>query len=627
MAPDISPVSTVPQATASPHRGPLVVAVAGFGLFLSVFLLWMAYSYVSVTFYRDDNVVEFAPLMVEGAKQVLAGKLPLHTRNLGGGGGIPILSSSYPGILNPFTLLPAMLLSNNPEWMINSIASLHLALFALGGFFLACSMGAPLWACLVSGLSLGFSGCFAIFASNWISVFLPFAFSPWLLTGIAQLYETSNRRKLIGSEVLMALSVFCLFYSGSPHAACYGGIVAIVFLISLILESSLNMKRFFLRLIPQVLWFLVAIVPLLWMFRSFLNCHPLDQSNLAARFADLSVPLQANLGLLIPTISSSWRIPWSKHILIFSSLIVSCGIVPAWIIFISSLRDTYLLRNRTVCILFAGIVLMIILIAPNSFGLTRVFAITPILKLMFYPFRGIPALHILVVILFAYLTSIVPRNWNLNKQVAIVTICLIGSMAAFEIEVSHLTPSRGQIVLSWYAINTSFPDRSEWGADTIAKLRDSGYVINLGQDLSHSSNNAPQTKPRLFLYGNLGLEYRIRTVHHYLTSMPALGYRELGMEPVGVIRDLKAVRELLERGLQSPPAAGADISWENGIAPRDLNELGAKTYVGAAIIETAWEEAMQYFLKSPQWMKIDTNPWATVFVRNGEATKEETAGF
>ena len=169
-------------------------------------------------------------------------------------------------------------------------------------------------------------------------------------------------------------------------------------------------------------------------------------------------------------------------------------------------------------------------------------------------------MHILIVILFAYLTSIVPMNWSVFLKCSVVIICLTISMVMFENEVSFVKPARGQVVSSWYAINTYFQSRSEWSSDTIAKLRKSGYVINLGQELSHVPN-VPHMKPRLFLYGNLGLEYQIRTVHHYLTSMPAVGYRELGMEPVGVIRDLRAVRELLERGLQSPPATEADVSW------------------------------------------------------------------
>ena len=109
--------------------------------------------------------------------------------------------------------------------------------------------------------------------------------------------------------------------------------------------------------------------------------------------------------------------------------------------------------------------------------------------------------------------------------------------------------------------------------------------------------------------------------------MLAQGYLELGMGSEGLIHDLKPVKRFLEEGLQSPPATEAEILWENGIAPRDLNELAAKTYVGGAIVETAWGEAMKYFVESPRWKAVASNPWATVFVRNRDAAREGTGGF
>ena len=61
-------------------------------------------------------------------------------------------------MLYPLKLVPAMLLGHRPELMTNLIVSLHLALFALGGWFLATTVRAPVWAGVVAAFSFGFCG-------------------------------------------------------------------------------------------------------------------------------------------------------------------------------------------------------------------------------------------------------------------------------------------------------------------------------------------------------------------------------------------------------------------------------------------------------------------------------------
>jgi hypothetical protein len=235
----------------------------GIVLSLTVFLFWLRFSFEEVTFYRCDNVIEFAPLIIDGARQISEGVIPFRTNYLGGAGGIPLVVSTYPGILNPFTFIPGLFLNHNPEIMINVIAALHLALFALGGYALAVGMNAPLWVCLVAGISLGFSGCFAVYVSVWLSVFLPFTFIPWLLLGLLKIYDAESKRSLFLAHIMTSVSLFLLFYSGSPNAAFYGGLVAGIFLASLLIESGRPLTSFVVRLIPQALFFVAVIGPLL----------------------------------------------------------------------------------------------------------------------------------------------------------------------------------------------------------------------------------------------------------------------------------------------------------------------------------------------------------------------------
>ncbi|MFH0824041.1 MAG: hypothetical protein V2B18_14925, partial [Pseudomonadota bacterium] len=137
-------------------------------VFAGVFAFCLFFAFDFRSFYLDDNVVVTSPLLADAARQVLSGALPLRTEYLGGGGGAPMASVLQPGVLNPFGLIPAMLLYHDPELMVNVIVSIHLALFALGGRALGAALSAPAWAGLVAAFSLGFSGYMWVWAATWM---------------------------------------------------------------------------------------------------------------------------------------------------------------------------------------------------------------------------------------------------------------------------------------------------------------------------------------------------------------------------------------------------------------------------------------------------------------------------
>jgi hypothetical protein len=588
------------------------VFLIGAALFLTVFSCWMLFASYRIGFYRDDNVVEFAPLIIEGVREIKQGRIPFHSHNLGGGGGIPIIGSTYPGILNPFTLLPGILLSHEPKLMTNVIASLHLALFALGGFLLARSMKGPLWACLVAGLSLGFSGCFAVRVGIWLSVMIPFAFIPWTLLGLHWILGGTTSRKIVSGNMVTGAAVFCLFYSGSPNAAFYGGILAIIYLILLLTESTLTARRVVVRLIPQALWFVSAITPLLLMGRKFLAGHGNTEAY-EVNFGNLSVPLRAYMGLFFPPITSSWKWPRIDFGMSLSGLVLSCGLVPTWFTTISFLRYPLLICNCQTLIMIGGMALFVILMSPVSLGLSGMFSNAPVLKTFFFPFRAVAAFHVLVILLFVRVTRSVPFSPSLFSRCAMIGVCLAGSLLFFQHE--YLMNSLRPGTPNWFCwANEEFGDRQELKKQTLDTLRgQEGHAITLAQPQEIGSHAPYMKKPRLFLHGNLGVEYRIRTVGHYLSSAPGTAYAMIGMSFRGIMENLEAIQDFLKASLQAPPKK--ELEWENGILPKDVNELAQKTYVGAAIVETQWDEAVNYFENSPAWREIERNSWVTVFVR------------
>jgi hypothetical protein len=295
---------------------------------------------------------------------------------------------------------------------------------------------------------------------------------------------------------------------------------------------------------------------------------------------------------------------------------MSCGIVPAWGVTLTLFKKPKLLKNKRMIVLMVGLALFVILLSPFAFGLEKVFLRAPVISVFYFPFRGIPAFHVLIIVLFVTLSKRINYQVRVRRQLAILGLCLIGSGAFFYSETSISALSGLQ---SWYRINTASGDGEELKPDTLNILRKSWYVLNLVQDGGSRDNAAYMTKPRLFLSGNMGTQYGVRTVHHYMTAIPDPAYKALGMNYHGEIHNFEAVKRFLEVSPRRRPHE--ELSWDDGMAPRDFDELAKKTYVGAIIVETKWQEVLNYFRYQRAWSIVEANPWCTVLVHSETADK------
>ncbi len=580
----------------------------GLIVFFSVLAFSMVFATYCRSFYTDDNVVAATPFIIESARQVKLLELPLHTWYAGGGGGTPLVGRMADGALNPFTLIPALLLSNYPNVLINVIASLHLALFALGGWFLSRQLKAPLWAGLVAAFSLGLSGCYWLWAPNWLGMMVPYAFLPWLSLGILKLVSAEGWRNIVPAQALTGIALCCLFYSGMPNPILYSGMATSVILIYAVLRDSIQLKQTLIRLLPQALLFALIIVPLIF---KAIEIYGLNGRNASSHgWGGLSLPIKSYMGLFIPASNAPWNIPW-KPKQPMSNLSLSVGLVPAWFIAIRFCLTPSALRRRETVALIIGLCVFVTVLSPKILpGMTVLFKM-PLFHWFRWPVRAFPAFHFLLLFLFLSLTvkPIVSR-W---LRRTLVMVCLASSIFSIAWESDAFAGARG--TNSWYRITYLFPDAESWSSQTLAELRSShGYVLSLCR-----AEQPTADKPRLYFHGNLGAQYQVPTVGNYCVDGKITARNGIGMDYRGRINNWEKACEFLQLSPKAPLTGR--IRWNNGIEPASVLEFVSKTYVAAVVVEKDWREPIEHFLNSSDWRILDEKEQVILFIRS---TKKRT---
>lgn len=589
--------------------------IVGVVIFLIVLSFWISFSSNCITFYRDDNVIATGPWLIEAARQTKAGEFPRHTYLLGGGGGMPLISIMQGGVLYPLKLIPAMILGHKPELMMNLIISFHLALFALGGWFLAARLGAPAWAGAVAAFSLGFCGVQYVGAGNSEGTFLPFTFLPWLLCGLIGLSEADSPRTALGAHLVTACSWWSIFYSGPPIGGFFAFIVVCWVCLYLVLTTPDRGKRLFKHLAVQFVLFVVLVGPLLWEAKKVYDYY--GRENPARDWALLSVPMEAYLGMLVPLTHSQWQQVDGRPYE-FTNLLLFCGGVPAWFILVAAVRKgSVFVTSRALCLIL-GAVLFVPLLSPGALELDQFLAQTPLFRLFRWPFRGLPAFHVLTILIFLVVAAELGFPRKKYLQASLVAVCLAFALVAVFQEYRLAIPSReGKRVqvVSWFVTNHFYDDPEGWDESTLSRLRSCGYVMNL------ATRSLPFTywrKPRLFFTGDLGAQFKIPTVHRYIFAAQSKAYRQIGMEFSGLIYHWPAAKSFIESSAKECPQGHQD--WENGIGPRDARELAEKTHVGAIVIEASetLREPIAYFTGSEEWTLLATRPSALLFFRRAD---------
>jgi hypothetical protein len=573
-------------------------------VFLSCFGFWFLFAHFFMTFYRDDNVASSAPLISIIVDNLLHGRPIGHTQLLGGGGGLSFSPAMY-GTYDPFYLIPALLLKDRPELMMNVINAIHIAILASGAWFMGLKLGACRWAALVGAISLCFSGFYFIWMGNWTTNLVPYAFIPWLFGFVASVLHADTRGKLVRAQFFAACAMVEVFLSGFQFAGFFLGFIAAPLLAYcvLTLPNTTDLLKHFKRVAILIPVFLVIIAPVLWdqkQLYSFYGGRLLDWRD----WFVLSVPLQGYAGLLFPNLYSLWVVPWASSPLL-SSGILSSGFVPAWFLIFVLVREPLTFTAPRILVLIAGLAVLLPILSPAAFGLSKIFSETPVLNFFRWPFRGLPVFHILLVIVFLILvreSAIRPsRCW----KIIIVSVCLCGGLLTVFHE-WHLFTSRSP-VLSWFRATPLLNDPETWQDSTLRLLQRSGYVANL------CSSEIPfHQKPRLFFYGNLGVDYKIPTVHMYMVPL-CKAYIPLGMSVKGCIQSWTGLKFLIENGPRKP--LEEDFSWDDPRGPADFQELVAKTYVSAVIVDIKLKEPMGYFNASDSWKLVEKRSHAALFVR------------
>jgi hypothetical protein len=589
---------------------PVSDGMVGILLFLAFFALTTLFSVFLRTFYTDDHVVQMAPLMIEEARQIMNGHAPLYTWYVGGGGGTPLLPTVH-GILDPFAMIPALLFHDHPEIMINTIVSLHLALFAAGGWVLGRSIGAPRWASLVAAAGFGFSAVLWFWGVCWIALVAPYSFLPWLLAALARLAEAESSRKMLFAQALCAASMLGLFCSGVPNCAFHSGPVVLLFLACLLLRHPGALKKLGVRLIPQVALLCIIVVPLLFEARKVYEFY--GRITGPEGWEQFSVPLQAYAGLFAPYGHSYWSILWANEPVLLSNAILHVGMVPVWYSVFILCRDRSASLFRTVAPLIVGIVVFVAILSPHQLHLSSLWASLPGANIFRHPFRSLPAFLVLVMVLFLVLAAATRAPGKRSLQALLVVACVAGGIFAVGGEFWRGVTQKSTD--NWFWLTAPFSDTESWDPATLERMRRAGNVLSLCEN-----GTLYFAKPRLFFHGNLGAQYRVPCLSIYMFGQQCTAREEIGMHYRGVVQDWDKAKDFLSISLARPSTHA--MRWENGIGPQSLAELAAKTYVGVVVVERAWKDPMTYFQSSATWKRLAETPYVVAFVRNAPRNGE-----
>jgi hypothetical protein len=317
------------------------------------------------------------------------------------------------------------------------------------------------------------------------------------------------------------------------------------------------------------------------------------------------VPPQGYAGLWVPWTYAFWRGPFYPNGSPFTNLIMMCGLVPVWYLTIMLARAPKLFAAKYAAILLGCLGLFVVIMSPDAFGLAGVFAAMPVISAFRWPFRAIPAFQMVLMLLFAVI--VVRHAWQpsaIARRLLFVA-CIGGSLAGYARDLEKFTNPGPSV--SWYAGAPLLADPEAWSEPSLQVLRDAGYIANVC-----ANDSIIHAKPRLFFYGTMAAEYDVRTVHLYAVP-PFKAYAPLGSTIKGCLQHWDGVRWMLEHG---PPAMPQqEMAWDDPRGPLTFEEIVAKTYVGAVVVDLAVEPAVEYFDRSPAWQLLERHERAALYVR------------
>ncbi|MBM4319954.1 MAG: hypothetical protein FJ125_08320 [Deltaproteobacteria bacterium] len=284
---------------------------------------------------------------------------------------------------------------------------------------------------------------------------------------------------------------------------------------------------------------------------------------------------------------------------------LTIGIVPPWYLLITLIRKPRLLARPKILLLLIGLLLMVVVLSPGAFGLQGFFAAIPLLNAFRWPFRAIPAFHLLLLVLFLCVVVEEKAAPGRLARLLLLVTCVGGSLVSIGHDLALAAePSR---VASWYRAAPMLDDPESWSPPAMERLRKAGFVANVcGHD------GRIHMKPRLFFYGNMGAMFGVRTLHLYAVP-PFKAYAELDMSIKGCCKRWEGVKKLIEQGPQAP--LQGEVSWADPRGPLSFAEVVAKTYIGAVVVDVLNDEAMRYFTSTEGWELVEARATASAFVR------------
>jgi hypothetical protein len=202
----------------------LTAAMAGLVLAATVYF-WPVVGPSPTHTITSDLATQTYPWRHYVAQELFAGRLPQWTPY--SGFGFPFLADIETTVFYPVSLVGSLVSGGDLSYRAAEIeALLHYPIAGLGMFLFLGRTGLGWTAAMVGALTLMFSGFFWAHVAH-VTIVQSASWMPWLLLGVARLLKRPTGRAVVGTGLVLALSIL----GGHPATAWLGSVAAGVVLV------------------------------------------------------------------------------------------------------------------------------------------------------------------------------------------------------------------------------------------------------------------------------------------------------------------------------------------------------------------------------------------------------------
>ncbi len=398
-------------------------------------------------FLRDDFETYHLCGYAEIARAWRAGEVPLLTPLSWQAGA---LAGEYQlAVFSPAITVPNLLLFSLdlPLPLIAAILVwLNSLILGFGTYVLARSKGLTPALATMAALAVSWSGWMLVWGVNWFPALASFAWIPWFWWALRRALERRDRWSVPLAGIFAAL----IFTTGWPFTCLMA-----FFLAALLTDERLRLEKHWRAVMPTAWSLLLGLglsAPAWLMLIEYSSSTFRGQATRPLDFqTDMTVPTEALLGLVLPSVHAAWNYPWRPAGAQTTSVVMHIGLAPVAIL----VAGAFKLRSR------------LVRAYPHEFlilALLFLLAILPSLGMFRWSFRWLPLLFLQMVLLAGRTDMLLRRTTTPRYGATAVT--LVSAVWAY---VWWIDRGRGDLSF-WFCCSVFLAATLWWIAETARPL-------------------------------------------------------------------------------------------------------------------------------------------------------------